>query len=81
MGIIGKWNMRERLLSGKKENKMQQEKMRNIKLSIEYDGSRYAGWQKMPGKDRMVTIQGKLEEVLEKMEGKPRMGQQIAQGK
>ncbi|MBR2408401.1 MAG: tRNA pseudouridine(38-40) synthase TruA [Lachnospiraceae bacterium] len=50
---------------------MQQERTRNIKLTLEYDGSRYAGWQKVIGKDRMVTIQGKLEEVLAKMEGKP----------
>lgn len=50
---------------------MQQERTRNIKLTLEYDGSRYAGWQKVMGKERMVTIQGKLEEVLEKMEGKP----------
>lgn len=50
---------------------MEQEKTRNIRLTLEYDGSRYAGWQKMPGKERMVTIQGKIEEVLEKMEGKP----------
>lgn len=44
---------------------------RNIKLTMEYDGSRYAGWQKQVGRDRLVTIQGKVEEVLEKMEGKP----------
>ena len=44
---------------------------RNIKLTMEYDGSRYAGWQKQAGRDRLVTIQGKVEEVLEKMEGKP----------
>ena len=50
---------------------MQQERTRNIKLTLEYDGSRYAGWQKIAGKDRMVTIQGKLEEVLAKLEGKP----------
>ena len=50
---------------------MNQERTRNIKLTLEYDGSRYAGWQKMAGKERMVTIQGKMEEVLEKMEGKP----------
>lgn len=50
---------------------MQQEKIRNIKLVLEYDGSRYAGWQKQAGKERIVTIQGKLEEVLEKMEGSP----------
>lgn len=50
---------------------MQQEKTRNIKLMLEYDGSRYAGWQKQAGKERILTIQGKLEEVLEKMERKP----------
>lgn len=50
---------------------MQQERTRNIKFTLEYDGSRYAGWQKQAGKERIVTIQGKLEEVLEKMEGKP----------
>lgn len=50
---------------------MEQERTRNIKLTLEYDGSRYAGWQRMAGKERMVTIQSKLEEVLEKMEGKP----------
>lgn len=50
---------------------MEKNKTRNIKLTLEYDGSRYAGWQKMVGKERMVTIQGKLEEVLERMEGSP----------
>lgn len=50
---------------------MQQKKTRNIKLMLEYDGSRYAGWQKQAGKQHIVTIQGKLEEVLEKMEGSP----------
>lgn len=42
--------------------------MRNIKLVIEYDGSRYDGWQNQPGK-KSVTIQEKLEWVLSKMEG------------
>ncbi len=40
--------------------------MRNYKLIIQYDGSRYAGWQKQPGK---TTIQGKLESVLSLMCG------------
>jgi len=35
--------------------------MRNYKFIIEYDGTRYSGWQRQPGKD---TIQGKLEKVL-----------------
>lgn len=38
--------------------------MRNYKLIIQYDGSRYAGWQKQPDK---TTIQGKLESVLSLM--------------
>lgn len=43
--------------------------MRNIKLVLEYDGSRYDGWQKQPGNTKSVTIQDKVESVLEKMEG------------
>lgn len=39
--------------------------MRNLKLVIEYDGSRYKGWQKQ--KEDVTTIQGKLESVLSKM--------------
>lgn len=35
--------------------------MKNYKLLIEYDGSRYYGWQRLPDQ---VTIQGKLEGVL-----------------
>ncbi len=36
--------------------------MRNIKILIEYDGSKYKGWQKLADED--LTIQGKLENVL-----------------
>lgn len=43
--------------------------MRNIKLLIEYDGSRYAGWQKQKGKGKSDTIMERIENVLEKMEG------------
>ena len=39
--------------------------MRNFKLTIEYDGSRYQGWQRLPGTDR--TIQGKLEQALSRL--------------
>lgn len=39
--------------------------MRNIKMIIEYDGSRYRGWQRL--KDTDQTIQGKLENVIGKM--------------
>ncbi|AHF06993.1 tRNA pseudouridine(38-40) synthase TruA [Desulfitobacterium metallireducens] len=41
--------------------------MRNLKLTIAYDGSRYKGWQKQ--KDNDLTIQGKIETVLSKMTG------------
>ncbi|WP_315166961.1 tRNA pseudouridine(38-40) synthase TruA [Metaclostridioides mangenotii] len=39
--------------------------MRNIKLVISYDGSRYKGFQKLADTD--MTIQGKLETVLSKL--------------
>ena len=35
--------------------------MKNFKFIISYDGSRYFGWERQPGRD---TIQGKLEAVL-----------------
>jgi len=41
--------------------------MRNIKMIIEYDGSRYKGWQKQT--DDIYTLQGKIESVLSKMTG------------
>ncbi len=43
--------------------------MRNIKLVIEYDGSRYDGWQKQPKNSTGMTVQDKIEGVLTKMEG------------
>ena len=39
----------------------------NIGVWLSYDGTRYDGWQKQGNTDR--TIQGKLEAVLEKLEG------------
>ncbi len=42
--------------------------MRNIKLTIEYDGSSYAGWQRQKN---AMTVQQKLEESLEKLCGEP----------
>lgn len=39
--------------------------MKNIKMNLQFDGSRYAGWQRLGDKDN--TIQGKLEELLSKM--------------
>lgn len=41
---------------------------RNIKLVLEYDGSRYDGWQKQGNTDN--TIQGKMEAILLKWSGK-----------
>ena len=43
--------------------------MRNIKLILEYDGSRYDGWQRQGNTEN--TIQGKLEMVLGRMTGHP----------
>lgn len=43
--------------------------MRNIKLIIEYDGSRYNGWQRLKNSDQ--TIQGKLESVISEMVSSP----------
>lgn len=41
---------------------------RNIKLIIQYDGSRYNGWQKQG--NTANTIQEKIEQVLERLTGK-----------
>ncbi|MGE5342943.1 MAG: tRNA pseudouridine(38-40) synthase TruA [Candidatus Omnitrophota bacterium] len=43
--------------------------MRNIKLVIEYDGSNYLGWQRLPNKKN--TIQGRLEYILEQITHEP----------
>lgn len=40
---------------------------KNYKMIIQYDGSRYKGWQRL--KDQDLTIQGKLQEVLDRLEG------------
>ena len=40
--------------------------VRNIKLTVQYDGSRYHGWQIQPGKK---TIQGELVEALSNLVG------------
>ena len=37
--------------------------MRNIKLTIEYDGKRYIGWQSLGDSEK--TIQGKIEPMRE----------------
>jgi tRNA pseudouridine38-40 synthase len=42
--------------------------MRRIKIQLSYDGTDYHGWQVQPG---LATIQGTLEEVISRIEGKP----------
>ena len=41
--------------------------MRNIKLTIEYDGSRYQGWTRLGKDESNNTISNKIIEVLKKM--------------
>ena len=42
--------------------------LRNYKFTIAYDGTRFFGWERQPGRD---TIQGKLESVLTRLQGSP----------
>lgn len=39
--------------------------MRNIKMIIQYDGTRYKGWQKQ--NENINTVQGRLEDILNKI--------------
>lgn len=41
--------------------------MRNIKLVLEYDGSRYQGWQRLGKEESTNTISNKIIEVIKKM--------------
>lgn len=41
--------------------------MRNLRLDVCYDGTRYKGWQRLPGTDN--TIQAKLEQTLSRILG------------
>lgn len=41
--------------------------MKNIKLEIEYDGSRYQGWQRLGKGESANTISNKISEVIDKM--------------
>ena len=43
--------------------------MRNFRIILQYEGTKYQGWQKQESTDN--TIQGKLENILTKMEGEP----------
>ncbi|MCI5870113.1 MAG: tRNA pseudouridine(38-40) synthase TruA [Dorea sp.] len=47
--------------------------MRNIKLTIEYDGSRYQGWTRLGKTESSNTISNKILEVLKKMTEEPLM--------
>ena len=40
--------------------------MRNIKLTIEYDGKEFHGWQKQPNR---LNIQGEIEKAIERITG------------
>lgn len=40
--------------------------MRNIKLTIEYDGKDFNGWQKQPNK---LNLQGTIEQAINKVTG------------
>lgn len=43
--------------------------MRNLRLDLCYDGTRYRGWQRLPGVEN--TIQGKLEQTLSRILDEP----------
>ena len=43
--------------------------MRNLRLDLCYEGTRYKGWQRLPGSD--LTIQGKLENALTRILNEP----------
>ena len=38
--------------------------MRNIRITIEYDGKKFDGWQKQPNK---LNIQGEIERAIEEV--------------
>lgn len=41
--------------------------MKNFRLTVQYDGKRYSGWQRQGNTDK--TIQGKIEQILRRMTG------------
>jgi tRNA pseudouridine38-40 synthase len=43
--------------------------MNNYKLTIQYDGGRYKGWQRLGDNDN--TVQGKIEKAISEMVGRP----------
>lgn len=51
------------IMNGRHERKLWS--MRNIRLDICYDGTKYKGWQRLSGSEN--TVQGKLEAVLSRL--------------
>ncbi len=49
---------------------MEDSKLRNIKLTLEYDGSRYQGWARLGKDESSNTISNKVVEVIKKMTDK-----------
>ncbi len=43
---------------------------RNIRLTIEYDGTRFRGWQRQDAKGCIRTVQGEIERASEKLFGR-----------
>ncbi len=43
--------------------------MRNLRLTVQYDGTRYQGWQRLGSGAATRTIQGRLEAVLARLTG------------
>jgi len=43
------------------------QKQRNIRLTLEYDGLNYCGWQRLP--DKKHTLQGRLEYIISQVTG------------
>ena len=41
--------------------------MKNFRLTVQYDGKRYSGWQRQGNTDK--TVQGKIEQILSRMTG------------
>lgn len=41
--------------------------MRNIKMTLEYDGARYQGWQRLGKDEENNTVENKLREVIRQM--------------
>jgi len=44
--------------------------MRNIRLTIEYDGTRFSGWQTQRSRKRFRTVQEEIEKAAKKLFGK-----------